>query len=269
MQFDLLSDLHLDLWQDNIKDWKGIGTSLTCVVAGDVSKDIRLTISFLKHLSQCYQHVMFVDGNHEHYRSYGDIQQRTIELEECLTGIKNLTFLADSAFVIDETAFIGANGWWSFDFPETNGVAGRMECMEAFCAKENYPMRDAINIWTTAQEQADFLCDVVGSMQEEDHVQEIIVITHTLPRHDLIVPARDDLVDWSKSGNSAMRQVLDHDPNGKISTWCFGHLHNNHIDMRRDGIRYISHPRGRPDDAIFPIYYPKRIDTQLDKITQF
>ena len=141
--------------------------------------------------------------------------------------------------------------------------------MEMFCAKENYAMRDAINIWTTAQEQATFLSDVVASMQEEEHVQEIVIVTHTMPRADLVIPMFDDLVDWGKSGNAAMSQVLDHDPNGKISTWCFGHMHDYHIDTRKDGVRYVSHPRGRPDDAVFPIYYPKRIDTQLDKITHF
>lgn len=269
MQFDFISDLHLEQWQDNTRDWKGLGTSLTCVVAGDVSKDFRMTLSFLKHLSNCYQHVLFVDGNHEHYRNYNRITDTQDEIEHALKSLSNVTYLADSAFVVNKTAFIGSNGWWSFDFPELNGLNGRLECMEMFCAKEDYDMRDAINIWSMAQEQATFLSDVVASMQEEDQVQEIIIVTHTLPRADLIIPTFDDMVDWSKAGNAAMKQVLEYDINGKISTWCFGHMHDQHVDTRKDGVRYISHPRGRPDDAVFPIYYPKRIDTQLDKITQF
>ena len=268
MHFDLISDLHLDLWQDNIKDWRGISTSLTCIVAGDVSRDINLTVSFLRHLSTCYNNVLFVDGNHEHYKNYGQIQERQMQLEMSLDSIKNITFLADSALVLDNTAIIGANGWWTFDFPEKNGAASKIECMDAFCAKEDYHMRDAINIWTAAEEQANFLCEVVASMQDNDDIHDIIIVTHTVPRMDLMQPY-GDIVDWSKNGNSSMQDVLINDINGKISTWCFGHIHARHVDKRLDGVRYVSHPRGRPDDAIFPIYYPKRIDTQLDKITQF
>lgn len=269
MQFDLISDLHLDLWKDNMKDWRGISTSLTCLVAGDISRDFDLTVSFLKHLSSCYNNVLFVDGNHEHYRNYGNIQERQLEIDMALSSIKNLTYLADSALVLDSTAIIGTNGWWTFDYPEKSDAASKVECMDAFCAKEGYHMRDAITIWTAAQEQSNFLCEVVASMQNNDDISEIILLTHTVPRMDLIPPYDRDLVDWSKTGNSSMNDVLLNDINGKISTWCFGHIHSHHVDSRKDGVRYVSHPRGRPDDAIFPIYYPKRIDTQLDKITHF
>ena len=268
MHFDLISDLHLDLWKDNIKDWRGITTSLTCIVAGDVSRDVTLTTSFLKHLSKCYQQVLFVDGNHEHYRNYAQIEDRQSELEEALSSIDNLTYLSDSALVIDNTAIIGSNGWWTFDYPEKAGAANKIECMDAFCAKEDYSMRDAINIWTQAEEQASFLCDVVASLQDNDDVNDIIIVTHTVPRNDLM-PRCGDLVDWAKTGNSSMKDVLSADINGKISTWCFGHIHTYHVDTRKDGIRYVSHPRGRPNDAIFPTYYPKRIDTELNSISQF
>ena len=130
-------------------------------------------------------------------------------------------------------------------------------------------MRDAINIWSTAQEQTSFLCDVVASMQGNDDIQEIIIVTHTVPRTDLLPNYDRDLVDWAKTGNSNMVDVLRNDVDGKISTWCFGHIHSHHVDTKLDGIRYISHPRGRPNDALSPIYYPKCVDTVSDGITAF
>jgi len=267
MQFDLISDLHIDLWRDNIKDWRGLGTSLVCVVAGDVSKDTRLTASFVKHLCDSYKHVMFIDGNHEHKASYGDLARAQLDLEHALGSCDNLTYLADATAVIDGTAFIGANGWWTFDFPELAGSDGRMMCMDQFCHKEGLRMRDAVGIWTAAQEQAEFLGNAVAMLNAKDDVGEIVLVTHTVPRHDLIIPSlNDDIVDWSKTGNSSMRDVLHADIDGKISTWCFGHYHSQHVDTVKDGVRYISHPRGRPDDAMYPFYYPKRIDTALDVV---
>ena len=267
MQFDLISDLHLDLWRENIKDWRGLGTSLVCVVAGDVAKDHRLTASFLKHLGDSYKSVIFVEGNHEHKHSYHDLAQSQIELEQSLGRIRNLTYLADSSLVIDGTAFIGSNGWWTFDFPEMDGADGRAHCMDMFCRKEGLRMRDAVGIWTAAQEQAEFLGNAVSMLNDKDDVHEIVIITHTVPRKDLIVPSiHDDVVDWSKIGNSSMIEVLDQDTEGKISTWCFGHYHSQHVDTVRDHVRYVSHPRGRPDDALSQHYYPKRIDTASDVV---
>jgi hypothetical protein len=39
MDFDLISDLHIDQWPADQKlSFRGLGTSLNCIVAGDVSQ---------------------------------------------------------------------------------------------------------------------------------------------------------------------------------------------------------------------------------------
>ena len=267
MQFDLISDLHLDQWNENLRDWKGIGTSLCCVVAGDVSRNPKLTISFLKHLCEAYKHVIYVDGNHEHFKHYHDLETNEVEIASALSKNDNFHYLAANSLVIDGTAFIGTNGWWTFDFPEIANISNKISSMDAFCVKEGHAMRDAVNIWTVAQEHADFLSEVVMNLQDNDEIAEIVIVTHTVPRDDLIMPSnKDDLVDWAKMGNSSMRDVLDYDTEGKISTWCFGHWHSYPCDVIIDNVRYVSHPRGRPEDALSSVYYPKKIDTDLDTV---
>jgi hypothetical protein len=237
------------------------------VVAGDVSRNPKLTVSFLKHLCEAYSHVIFVDGNHEHYRHYHDLETNEYAIEDALANNSNFHYLADSSLVVDGTAFVGTNGWWTFDFPEIAGVGNKIEAMDAFCAKEDYAMRDAINVWTAAQEHAEFLGEVVMNLQDNDDIHEIVIVTHTVPRIDLIpISPGSNLVDWAKIGNSSMQEVLNYDIEGKISTWCFGHYHPYHCDIMLDGVRYVSHPRGRPSDAISPVYYPKKIDTELDTV---
>ena len=266
MQFDLISDLHLDYWKHNIKDWRGLGTSLYCVVAGDVSRDVRLTSSFLHHLSNAYKQVIFIEGNHEHNKQYNDLTSKEIELSNSLKNVPNITYLAESSCVIDGTAFVGAMGWWTFDFPAIDG-SGHLAVMEEFCDREHFHMRDAINIWQTAQEQAADLGEIVSSLQDADEIEEIVVVTHTVPRNDIVhhgIPG--SLSEWGKIGNSSMKQVLAYDYENKTSTWCFGHFHEIPYDIKMDGVRYVSHPRGKPKDAMSQVYYPKRIDTVTDLV---
>lgn len=270
MNFDLISDLHLDYWTKNTKDWKGLGTSLYCVVAGDVSRNPRLTAGFLKHLSDAYQHVMFVDGNHEHNNRYDTIQDNENEFEELFSKISNLTYLSNSSCIIDDVAFIGTNGWWTFDFGEGINDSSRADAMKDYCARTNWSMKDAIKLWDEAQYQAEFMMDAVSTIQTEESINEIVVVTHTVPRRNLVPTGfAGTLSDWAKLGNSFMEDVLKYDSEGKISTWCFGHFHEIAFDQVIEGVRYISHPRGKPSDAINSVYYPKLVDTDQVTISAF
>ena len=64
--FDLISDLHIETWSEEI-DWTGIATSPVCVVVGDISKDRNIVVKVLTKLGQCYQAVFYIDGNDEHH----------------------------------------------------------------------------------------------------------------------------------------------------------------------------------------------------------
>lgn len=259
--FDLISDLHIDRWPEANKIiWKGLGTSLTCVVAGDISQNPRITRDILYELSDSYNQVIFVDGNHEHKGYYDKIKENSEWYDNICSKRKNLTYLYDSTCIVGKTAFIGTNGWWSFDHLEPN--ISRLEHIDHFCHKENIPHHVAIEIWDNAAENAEFLAKIVSHLTETNRIEEIIVVTHTCPRKELIqIPATWDLTDAAKMTNSMMADVLTADTSGKITTWCFGHCHDFACDVELDGIRYVSNPRGRPDDALSPVYYPKLIKT--------
>ena len=67
MHVDLYSDLHDNWWsKDKLLNYRGLGTSLVAVVAGDISNDWDYTYATLVEMARCYRHVIFVDGNHEH-----------------------------------------------------------------------------------------------------------------------------------------------------------------------------------------------------------
>lgn len=265
MDFDLISDLHIDQWPKDAQiNFRGLGTSLTCVVAGDVSRDLKVTRDFLLRLADSYHAVIFVDGNHEHKPSYDKIVANCEWLERELDKSSNITYLWDSTCVVDNTAFVGANGWWTFDYLEP--VVPRIECIDAFCYHEDLTNLTAVEIWDNAVENSEFLGNIVSDFNRVDKIEEIIVVTHTPPRKDLFDLSPDlSMSDLGKLHNSSIQDALLRDTKKKITTWCFGHYHSEAVDKRVDGIRYVSHPRGIPRDSVFPVYYPKLVRTkQLD-----
>lgn len=259
MNFDLISDLHIDLWPKEQKiNFKGLGTSLTCVVAGDVSQNLQTTIDFLYQLSDHYKQVIFVDGNHEHKPFYNNIVSNCEYLESELSKKSNITYLWDSTCIFGSTAIVGTNGWWTFDFLEPQ--INRLDQINAFCLNEGFDSSTAINIWDEAVENGEFLTNVVSDFNKTEMIEEIVIITHTVPRKDLINSVSYmSIGDYGKMYNSNFENVFAADVKKKISTWCFGHYHMAAWDKVINGVRYVSNPRGRPDDSLFPIYYPKLI----------
>jgi len=259
MDFDLISDLHIDQWpQDRKINFKGLGTSLTCVVAGDVSSSLIKTREFLYELADNYKQVLFVDGNHEHKPGYSKIYQNCEWLEEELSKKRNITYLWDSTCIFGSTAIVGTNGWWTFDYCEP--IVSRLEQIDSFCREENLPEKIAIEIWDEAIENGEFLQNIIHEFNSTDIIENIVVITHTLPRKDIITTLPNmTSYDLTKLCNSTLMDIKKIDTKNKIKVWCFGHYHTAACDINIDGVRYISHPRGTPADSLFPIYYPKLI----------
>lgn len=114
MNFDLISDIHRETWQDF--DWDGQPTSQYCIVAGDVARDRTLVLDTLKHLSKFYLGVFYVDGNDEHKNYAEDLTTSYNELAELIAPMENVIYLHDNVVVMNGIAILATNGWWSYDF---------------------------------------------------------------------------------------------------------------------------------------------------------
>lgn len=58
--FDVISDLNLG--PDEQFSWEGKATSLYCIIAGNISNDLRTIHQILLHLSHFYQGVFYTAG---------------------------------------------------------------------------------------------------------------------------------------------------------------------------------------------------------------
>ena len=115
IHFDLISDLHVDTWNEEFS-WEGKATSPYAVIIGDVSRERADVRPVLQEISKHYQMTMFVDGNDEHRWGLDDLRTSYETLVEDIGKIKDFIFLQDDCLVIDNVAFVGTNGWCSYDF---------------------------------------------------------------------------------------------------------------------------------------------------------
>lgn len=256
LAFDLISDLHLESWEQN--DWTGRATSHHCVVAGDVCKDRTKLIEFLQHLSTCYQGVFYIDGNDEHKYYMDKLSASYRDLANKISTIPNVIYLQDNVVVINGVAIVGTNGWWSFDFDLGINAEQSRQWLEE---KENYSKRTTEQIKRFSSNDANYVISSVRQLQTHPDVKKIVIVTHTVPRPDLIDhdPTIEGALKFNAMGNRYLQSALAIDTEHKIHTWCFGHYHGK-IDQYRDGIRWVNNCRGRQHTAFSQwAYNPLRI----------
>jgi len=241
MTFDLVSDLHLSLGESvpGVND----PTSPICVVAGDVARDRDTVIRSLTDLADRYEYVIYVDGNDEHRLHYRDLADSYRDLQDRIAGIPRVVYLQDQMAVINDTAFVGANAWWTFDLSDRFTVA---ETYHGVC--EHLDVNDEVCDAILAQALSDvqYLRASVRRLQTYRDVRNIVMVTHTLPFADFFRDDQDINMSWriNTTANPYLDQVLAEDTEHKIRAWCFGHYHPV-VDQVRDNVRYVSNPRGR------------------------
>lgn len=257
MHFDLYSDLHDNWWsKDKLLNYRGLGTSLLAVVAGDISNDWDYTYATLVEMARCYRHVIFVEGNHEHNHRM-DIEANCAAFQTKLRNHTNITYLYKSCLVLDDTAFVGCNGWWTFDFcqPETSTA----DCWNSLI-DSTYSEKLLSEIFIAAKTDAKILYEQVETFNADPRINNIVVVTHTAPlkKFRYINPDMPQF-HMGRAGNSLLNLSLNANTNKKISTWCFGHVHKQYDEII-DGIRYVCNPRGREEENIGTVYFPKLIE---------
>jgi predicted phosphodiesterase len=257
MKFDLMSDLHVDRWGNNQIDYDASAMSDVLVVCGDISDDVGLSAWELAKFANIYEHVIFVDGNHEHEGLGYEHEPRetVVNLRNALSGLSNVHYMADGPIIIDGVGFAGRNGWWDWKIA-TPDVPSEQSIAEWYTHKES-----GDHTFISRQALRDFgaLAGDVARLDATDTVQSIVVLTHTLPLKQLISWNVYPLARTHSNayGNSMMHNVLKISP--KIKYWLFGHNHDQKNEVI-DGVHFISNPRGRPTDFNRIEYSPRQIE---------
>jgi hypothetical protein len=223
--FDIISDLNLK--PNDSFNWQNKATSLYCIVAGNVSSDLRTVIQVLFHLSTMYHGVFFVPGKLE-YENAESLTKRTNELLAVGEGIPNVVVLYNNVITVDGIALLGSNGW--------GNIENKLDIKNTVMTEAKY-------------EDFTYLLKSLGKLQKHLDVKKVVVITSAVPREDLYfgeIP--DNVIDQIPLVN-----ILEADTEKKVSHWVFG-TYNKPVDLTIDNINYISNSKNQ-----YGPYYAKRI----------
>lgn len=257
INFDLISDLHVETWTTKF-DWSHQATSPYCIVVGDVSANIKVLRETLAHLGQCYQGVFYIDGNDEHRHMLTELDSSYNRITKAISNIPNVVYLQDNVVIINGVAILGTCGWWGWDF---NPSLDYQKSVEWYLHRHQIPDHVADDIKQRSLHDTAYMVNSVKKLQTHKDVKSIVMVTHTMPDPRLVshdIDLSDDFR-FNTMGNAYMNLVFDVDTENKISTWCVGHYHKG-VDQIIDGVRYVSHCRGRGDTPWKQeAYYPKRI----------
>jgi hypothetical protein len=258
--FDLISDLHVDKWRNF--DWSSQATSPVCVVAGNAALGHKATVDVLRHLSQCYHAVFYIDGTVEHNHYQSNLLLSYQQLTERISLIPKVVYLQDNVVVLNGVALLATNGWWNFDFdPNVDTTESELWYMD------EYGVDDIVceQIKNMSEFDTRYMINGIRRLQTHTDVKKIVIVTHTVPDpalidHDISLCHQPV---FNCMGNRTMMQAMAADTERKISTWCFGH-YGGSVDQMRSGIRFVNNPRGRPSDPYPQLsYYPRRITIDI------
>jgi len=228
--FDLISDLNLS--PEDSFNWEGKATSLYCIIAGNISDDLRTIRQTLLHLSRFYQGIFYTMGSLE-YNNTNDVQARTDEIHKICHSVPNVAIMHHHVVVVDGIAVIGTNGWYGNTVDTDPAVSELLEIHR--------------------NDDIVYLKNTISRLQKHLDVKKIVVVSNSVPSPELYFgeqPAH--LVNQLNLGITLLA-----DTEGKVSHWLYG-TYGKIVDTNINGINYINNSYfGRKP------YWAKRIEITI------
>jgi hypothetical protein len=227
--FDLISDLNLS--PEDSFNWEGKATSLYCIIAGNISEDLRTIKQTLSHLSKFYQGIFYTLGSLE-YHNISDIVKRTNEIRKACHSVRNLAIMHHHVVVIDGIAVIGANGWYG---------------------NTTYDEETASIIEVHRNEDILYLKNTIERLQKHLDVKKIVIVSNSVPGIELYFGEHPDTIDIQLNLNIA----LIADTENKVSHWLYG-TYGKVVDTNINDINYINNSSFNRNP-----YWAKRVEIQI------
>lgn len=240
MQFELVSDLHLEM-QRELKVFTALGSDIL-IVAGDLHVGAQNVYKELLRISQAYKHVIYVPGNHEYYGT--SLHEFNQELRLLLVKHSNIHFLNNQHLDLYGIRFIGSTLWTNFRYNPLAMMAAKSMISDFTLIKDFSPEKSAKEFYLAHE----FIKYAYESTQGPK-----VIITHFLPATECIHPkyANDNLINNYFSNN--LGEWISYLGN---TTWVHGHSHDA-TDQLIGDTRVLCNPLGYQPNVM---YIPKIIN---------
>jgi len=247
MDFQIISDIHLEVLDTETPKCTDflIPRSKILVLAGDIGSIYRYEQlkNFLVDVSQYFEKILYILGNHEYYdvepykpKTMIELKNQYIDLTKI---IKNLTILDRNYIIIADVCIAGCT-LWSKAYKKIPKFILKITDINTSKYNELY--------YTDLH----FIEDMITFCKEKD--MKLIIITHHGPSNIITVSKKKKRFNFLYSNN------LDHLLNKNlIHTWVFGHNHINFDVICDKGCRLVSNQKGKLKDNIKDFSYEKII----------
>lgn len=235
-KFQLISDIHLEF--GSLK--KIIKYANNLILAGDIGyPEHKLFKEFLQNVSNTFDKVFYITGNHEYYQNWKIGKNIKINnIEETNQIIKNITdkltnvyFLNNDFYDLDNNVRIIGSTLWTNILPNSKNINDKYQIYinEKTLINDDY-------IIDLHKRNVIFIKNQLEIAKEKN--KKLVIITHHLPSYQLILDCyKNDLyLDYISHFASDLDYLLDN----RIIAWCAGHSHGQCQKIINDTPCYIN-----------------------------
>ena len=240
MKLHLFSDIHTEFYKDKgISFFEGVDPedATVAVLAGDIFANPSCTLvnSIFAILMSKYDHVIYVTGNHEYWRSSPDKVHQSIC--QGIVDPNRVHFLNNESVTINGQRFLGGTMWFRDvrdDFLETY--------------MPDFSLIQGFKPWVYGQQRG-FENLLSGQMTSND-----IIVTHHLPSEKSVAPMFKASALNPFFVCDMEELILERQP----KLFLHGHAHYP-FDYNIGNTRVVCNPRGYPNERN-SAYRPKLIE---------
>lgn len=247
MKVNFLSDLHLDLQviHPDILNIKGD----VCILAGDITEAFDLvshrTDSYAKKtqgrfdkvfdaLCKNFSEVLYIGGNHEHYRSAYTSTHSIIRDYLSVRGFNNVTVMENHTKTVGDVTFLAATLWT--DFNKRNPLS-MMMCRDG--------MNDFRRIYTDARKTL-ITPEMIADHHDYSRRWLEGMLTMTPGRRVVIThhaPSRQAETSPTHLSDAFASDLDEYFQDSDVSLWVHGHTHTN-IEYKMGKVPVITNQFG-------------------------
>jgi len=243
----LLSDLHLEYYPKNLP--KLTFNSNYLFLCGDIGHPTRRNyLNFFSYVSDKYEKVFYVTGNHEYYKqsTHKNYSMNEIDMiiKDKLAKFSNVYFLNnDSHQLNSSTTIIGTTLWSDVDTGSSRVSLGVNDYHKIYKKVNNeHQLILPTDIRDLHFNNRNFLKETI----EKNRMKDIIIMTHHLPSYSCILEKYKKYAHISSCFASNCDDFMFNYPN--IKYWFFGHTHS-FINHRINNTILYANPLGYKDSG--------------------
>lgn len=230
MELQIVSDIHLEFYKAYPKIKKYADVLVLC---GDIGMIGSVTFKpFLKYVSDTWEHVIYVPGNHEYYNDTLKINELKIRYKDLMKKYDNIHYLDDDVWEYEGYRFIGSTLW-----SNPTLIQGRCDFTEIKEGSEDHLFELTLYTFQGMHKKAkDFITKSIDMKHKKN-----IVITHFPPIREGTSHPKYLKSGYSDYFTNDLKEM-------KISTknvplWISGHTHFSY-DITLKDTRFVSNQMG-------------------------